>query len=721
MINKGEEDERLYEEAMTKGFIKAALAILIFVGVTGSGKSLFKRLVLGLPSLDFSPSTPLAVRSVSIVQVVVDGVKWEIVEPKRMMDIVAVAMKKGVPVLHSSWEKPVNLAFTSESSSDKIDDLSPASSYNAPNKQELPKSGFSSSELEQPNEWQHINRISMQNCKYALKRIDVDRELIQKMSTKPSEIVELGEVNFVYILDSGGQPPFREMLPHLIQQSSGIVLFQKLNERLDFKPTIKYREEGVEEKGYESELTNEQILQKYVQAVQSHKSTVFVIGTHRDLKDECEAESKADKDRRLLEAFQPVLGDNISLYDPGTPEQLIYPVDNTKRTEEEEKLAQAFRKAVIDKCMGEKVKIPLPWFMLEQLLQRLAEKMNVEVLSIEECTLAAEEKLLMPRDRCNAAIKYLSKLNILFYRPDILPQVVFSNVQVVLNKMTELVRCNHRMRNDTNAQNVPQGIKTTKGIDFKTRAEIDAELLKEFPSHYRPGLFEIADFLTLLEDLLIAGQLENGKHFIPSLLPDLSSEEVSKYRVISSDVPAPITFHYPEKWLPVGVVPALIVYLQNQHGWSPISRGGKPLCMYHNCIQFKLPGGKRGNVTMIDSTKFLEIHVSTSLKVGRQVCPRIRRMIECGLEEAHKSLHYKPPAAVVGLLCSSPDCGNKETHLALLDEDRESWTCSEDPNKGDDDLNENQKLWFAASERGHSSGILYWPFHISLSLSYISL
>ena len=110
LLNIGEEDEAMYSEAMTKGCIQSALALLIFVGVTGSGKSLFKRLVLGLSVPEFSPSTALAesaVCSMSICQVAVDGggvkMKWIPVEPKNMMDMVAKAIKDGVPLIESNW------------------------------------------------------------------------------------------------------------------------------------------------------------------------------------------------------------------------------------------------------------------------------------------------------------------------------------------------------------------------------------------------------------------------------------------------------------------------------------------------------------------------------------------------------------------------------------------------------------------------------------------
>ena len=665
---------------MANGFIEAALAILIFVGVTGSGKSLFQRLVLGQDVPEFSPSTPLAVRTMSICQVQVHGFKWKIVKPEEMMDIVA---KVGA-FMHSSKEKnerPKNVSQPSE-----------------PNKQlqrlsHTPKDVRLSTDKKQPELTQEDEESSFTK---ALNEIKIDQDLMRKMKSRTGA-VKLIDVNFVYILDSGGQPPFRELLPHLVQQSSGIVLFQKLNERLDFKPTIKYREEGVEEEGYECQLTNEQILHQYFQAVQALNSTVFVIGTHRDLEDKC-TESRAEKNRRLLEAFQPTLGGQIAFYKKENPfDELMFPVDSTSRESEEERTAESFRRAVTYHCIkkkGDEKKIPLPWFVLEQLLQLLAEKLNTNVLSIDECYEAAGKKVHIDCEKCRAALKYLGKLNIIFYRPDILPNVVFCNAQVILDKLTELARCSHRMQTNTKSKDlhIPQGMKSAKGSAFQNNAIIDAELLNEFPSHYRPCKFEPSDFLKLLKGLLIAGQLKNGEHFIPSLLPDLPSEEVSKYRVTSSDHLAPMTIHYSKSMIPVGVVPALIVHLQNVNGWSPFFDGVKPVCMKHNCMQFEMPGGKAGSLTLIDSTKFLEIHVKPKNKVSATVCSQIKDMLLSGLNEAHKSLHYDPPAAEVGLICSGV-CGNQKTHLATLDEERETWRCYEDKTEGDN-LNDKQNLWF---------------------------
>ena len=690
---------------MTGDYIESAFALLIFLGVTGSGKSLFKKLVLGLPVPKYSPSTPLAesaVRSMSMCRMIAvkDGIEWIIVKPQDMIDMVAKTIKEREhlesPVKQSS-QVDTKKGNTEECDSHPLNLTTQSTSQPEQEKQESVKVETQTQEaLHQ--EVTHGARKLSKKFVDALKGIKIDAQLLQK--SKSSKVLKLMDVNFIYLLDSGGQPPFREMLPHFVQQASAIVIVQKLNERLDFKPTIRYREKGGKvDEGYTSPLTNEQILYQYVQGVQSLKSKVFIVGTHRDREGECKDETRKIKNEKLVDAFRPVLGKQMELYKVGGPDQLIFPVDSVSREPDDKAVAEEFRKRVTENCMGTK-KIPLPWFVLEQLLQLLAQKMEVAALSIEECCEAAEKTLFMSRNVCEAGVRYLGELNIIFYSPDILPGVVFSNAQVILDKITELVHCNHALRtgDEGNTHAVPSCMGSSEKLEFRDFAQVTSDLLqKAFPSHYREDLFTPSDFLKLLKGLLIAGRLENGKHFIPSLLPDLPVEEIAKYHVNSPEHPAPLVIYYPKIWVPIGVMPSLVVYLQDKCQWTPSEKHDKPICLHHNCIQFKLPGGKPGNVVLIDSTKFLEIHVRPTLGPHPELCPTVRDNIMTGLEEAHKSLHYYSAEAKIGFLCSG-ECGNKQAHLATLDIKREAWVCSEGGVTGSY-FDKSQILWSLANTK----------------------
>ena len=380
----------------------------------------------------------------------------------------------------------------------------------------------------------------------------------------------------------------------------------------------------------------------------------------------------------------------------------MFPVDCTSRKQSDLETAKEFRKRIMSECEGRKEKIPLSWFILEQVLQSIAQEMKVTVLSIKECFEAAEQKLYMSSKSCQAAIEYLGKLNIMFYHPKILPAVVFVNAQVILDKITELVHCNHALRTNERATDDKVVPSCMRGISFRDLGQINAELLgKAFPSHYRGGLFTATHFVKLLEDLLIAGELKDENYFMPSLLPDLPVGEIEKYRVTlpehplpedlaSKQQPAPLVIYYHKMWLPVGVMSSLVVYLRNVSKWElAVDKCCKPACLYHNCVQFQLPKGIPGSVVLIDSTKFLEIHINSSFGLDNHlVC--IRDEIVNGLDYVHESLHYDSAEAKIGFLCS--DSHDEEPHLATVTTNADIWRCNEDHNIGGK-LSVQQKFW----------------------------
>ena len=693
---------------MKKGHVESVLPLILFMGVTGSGKTLFKRLLLGQSVPEFSPSTPLAepaVRTMSICQVAVGSAvgagdkKWEIVGPNKMIKMVANTIKGLVSLVDSAGEDSSNRDQTPKPTPQSKQARQVSKQISQPQKNETRDSTQHSitnvkSQASVPERsLTHTSYIAIDD---ALKEIQIDSDLLEKMKDSSTDIIgKLMDVNMLYLLDSGGQPPFREMLPHFVQKAAAIVLMLKLNERLDFKPTIRYREEeGKADEGYESQLTNEQIMHQYIQAVQTYASKVFIVGTHKDRVSKCQSETREIKNEKLLKAFSKPLLQNLELYKVGNPDQLIFPVDCTSRGAESERVAQEFRNRVIEKCMGKKKEIPLPWFILDQLLILLSEKMKAKILSTEECYKAAKEKLHMSQDMCESALKHLGELNIIFYLPNILPKVVFSTAQVLLDKITELVRCSHALRtsNEVTDSTVPSCMQSGEGLLFRNFAQVSAQLLeKAFPSHYREGLFNAVNFLELLEGLLIAAKLDDGNHFIPSLLlPDLSKENVSECRVTSLNHPAPLVIHYPKMWLPVGVVPSLVAYLRNECKWEIAQEHGTPACLYHNCIKFGLPEDEPGSIVLIDSTKFLEVYVKSAL--DSNLCHTIREDIMAGLKKAHESLHYDPPQVDIGFVCQKEQCKEKEPHLAKISENKNNWVCSENTEKGGP-LTEREYVW----------------------------
>ena len=83
--------------------------------------------------------------------------------------------------------------------------------------------------------------------------------------------------------------------------------------------------------------------------------------------------------------------------------------------------------------------------MFHQEMQSLSTKTKSELLSFEECCQVASRLHMV--DDTAAALKFFSDLNVILYYQDILPNVVFTNPQSLLNIVTEIIK---QIKYDTN-------------------------------------------------------------------------------------------------------------------------------------------------------------------------------------------------------------------------------------------------------------------------------
>ena len=88
-----------------------------------------------------------------------------------------------------------------------------------------------------------------------------------------------------------------------------------------------------------------------------------------------------------------------------------------------------------EKCVPPPYKIPIGWFLLEQ---DIIKATKGGVISRLEC-LGITAVLNIDANALRAALEYFDDLNIFLYYPSVLPEVVFCDPQIILDKVTELV------------------------------------------------------------------------------------------------------------------------------------------------------------------------------------------------------------------------------------------------------------------------------------------
>ena len=408
---------------------------------------------------------------------------------------------------------------------------------------------------------------------------------------------------------------------------------------------------------------------------------VFIVGTHRD-KVQLWHESRKAKNEKLIKMFQPVFGDKLVFYQQ---DELIFPVNAKTPTTEDKNVADEFRQAVTKACDKARIKVPLPWFVLEQQLQQLAAEKGVAVLSLREC-LGVAHQLHMNDHSFHAALDYFVDLNIIYYYRDILRNAVFCSSQVLLDKLSELVEYSHNLRGGPDTEVMSTQSAYNGGTQFRDHGIITVDLLEQFQKHYTKGVFTPADFLMLLRHLLIVADIDitKGVYFMPCLLPEISSEEIDKYRSGSRTPVAPILICFPGEWVSCGIFVTLVSFLQKETRWEIRLKHGTPVCLYHNCVQFDLPGDPVV-VTLIDSFAYLEVHTEVPLKLSCQICPKVLRAVLDGLEKAANIQGYnnqqtpqlaflcpqQPRSiAIKGRKCDS------DPHPAAVNNGHSWWTCS---------------------------------------------
>ena len=108
--------------------------------------------------------------------------------------------------------------------------------------------------------------------------------------------------------------------------------------------------------------------------------------------------------------------------------------------------------------------------------------------------------------------------NVFLHYPEVLPQTVFCDPQVVLTKVTELVEYHHKLLHSPD-----EGVAAESDlVTFRDHGLLSVELLRKFPKHYTEGLFTPHDLLKVLVSVrAIAMTSVGGEFLMPALLPHL--------------------------------------------------------------------------------------------------------------------------------------------------------------------------------------------------------
>ena len=713
--------EELLTKAMQEGCVECTSIILLLVGVAGAGKSSFGHILFDNEKgslLTVRHSTPLAqaaIRAVTTTVASVDATNSESVSWKRissdglqrlLADFSHAKQLKDLP--NQAPQTPDEVALPMSPPRLPEEQLSTNSYNQSINPEESSRPSPSTDQVtpmqlpvleeatESPrppllNENLRTKETVMKICEYI-----AHSKFIGSLKSIPPQ-------TWVYLIDSGGQPQFQELLPLFVKSASAVAFFVKLNERLDYHPLVEYYSEGKPHgEPYSSPLTHNEVLKNSLHTMQSRLDAggkqkcpkLLFVGTFLDKVHDCDesVETKNAAINDMISCSECFRKSLISHYDYNP----LFCVNAREPNEHDYEVANQFKQSVVKQfTTSEPFEIPIRWFVFEQILQELSSLNKSPVFSMKQCKEVASWLNMNP-DTLHVPLRYLVRHNIVSWFENILPDVIFTSAQVILDKVTELVERSYILCNSSDPTNTASGrfLYSIEGIwrDFRHYGCITEEILSEFPKHYNND-FTPSKLLKLWLELFVVAEDSPGQYFMPCILRNLPNEDLHNYRIsdtAESDA-SPVVIHYPKQFFPTGVFSCLISYLRNKSKWKILKERNQPKCFFKNCVQLSI---RRIIITIIYSQQFIEVHPTWKIATSGDDCHKdvrwIRTTIEEGLNEVADLQSYEHLTPEFGIFC--PNRHIESLHVACKDEDN-YWECTLDGALGGK-LTEKQLWWF---------------------------
>ena len=679
----------MFDEAMTHGYVEARDIKALIFGAAGTGKTHTIALLMDEEPSAIRRSTPCATRPVRVDKLEKEGGKWVRVTHDQLSQTIAdtstmlpqnpSTARKATSSTPSSARTPVGTSESKTASKPKTASTENATAASTP-REKVSSASTSSAEDEL------LRRIEMspygRRAKKAFKR---DR---------------------ITLIDTGGQPQFHEVLPMFMGETSASMFTIKLDDSLDDHPLIEFYDDSGHLVGScRSPFTNQQILMMCMRVIQSQASqsqdglcpTPIFVGTHKDLEQQCTSETREDKNRKIHDMLPPAVQEN-AIYCGEKMKELIFAVNAKTPGPLEKKIAAELRRVIVERSRVKPKRIPLRWHALELALQKLMLELGRGVLSKAE-GLAVARRFHFTDESFEEALKYLDNLNILFFYKDVLPNVIFCDPQVLLDKVTELVEHSYRLQTAA-CQDVATEGKLRK---FRDQGIITLEFLskKEFRRHYVPGLFNPGELLKLFKKLLIVSPITEDEFLMPCLLRVTQEPTLL---ATSSSVPS-LLFYFPHSPL-LGVFCALVAYLLSQAKWKLLfdTSSRSPVKVDRNSVQFEVPGGLPGVITLSDSfLTYFQVSIQLPEKAPRAlcstVCPQIRETITAGLRKASSALHYNNSVPKDAFFCLEHGTSVSATpHASVVNRTLMLMTCTLNPAEFCTTLTEEHLVWFHSSD-----------------------
>ena len=694
-----EEAQTIVDQALASGSLRQRNTVAVVVGIVGSGKTWLIHRLFRLNPPDRYTSTGIAEKSFrGLLHRIANMDSWKLLSQEDILEFLAPFLKAGL-----TKADIVSLAktFTEAEASQPTAAVSPAKTsiegeapqrtvsqakitkdVPQPTATDVPSPSHSHATVAQPQPEKNYATQAMIN-------------LVQTVEGyKKSFIVE-----FLHMVDTGGQPELIEIMPSLVHNSNFTVLVLNLAQSLDEYPPIDFHEDGrAFKRPHPSVLTNRQVIHQYACTLQAKRPThtgtsqpsmFTVIGTHRDCVKGKLSETLAAVNKELKSIFLPAMEDELIVY--RSHDEIIFPVNLLEPDDNDKIVLEQIRQKISDAHKVEEAevpRVPVSFFMFEQNAIKYAEKKQAQdrqvmVLSFDECVHIGTE-LKMSSEVVRAALIYFHRYNIFLYFQDVLPNLVFLAPQVPLDFVNAIVAFSYKVKSGA----LP-ALKA-KFVRFCNEGIITEEMLcdhKSLSSCFVPGIYESQHAITLFRHIYTIAELTNEEPLATSQHPvthssrlgQKSSTRSREYLMVSlladkKDIVdylpspskvAPLVIHFSCGCVPNGCFGNVISSLISKNNWKVCqTEEGKPACLAHNIVTLRDPM-LPVTITIVNHIQHLEIHVNMANIEGHfsEICSNIRTKTFSALKNVFKVMRFEDIQVEPAFLCP---CKCSPSHAATI-------------------------------------------------------
>ncbi|XP_064400715.1 uncharacterized protein LOC135346877 isoform X4 [Halichondria panicea] len=702
------ESKRLFDEGMKHGHVLVNIVNMLVFGPAGTGKTNLKHLLTNKPpplQRDSTPcmEKPVRIRPVSNAKFRSTGRGWEEMSQSKLRNLLAqiiaklpkestdpsTASRVAESLKKMTTTEPRSISGSDEQLSDSDEPFSDCSSSN--DSDEI--SG--SAKLDEA-----IDEVIASVVSGVAEELKPASQGTDQLSSSDQQEGELFDSNWVYVTDCGGQPQFHDISPLFIKHISVALIVLRLIDELSSFPSDEYYKDGqLVGSPHASHMTLGETLQSLIRSIESHtsqdkKPKMIFVGTFLDQLKSLNTLTK--RNQEILDMLPPDIKKLLVYEDLGL-NNLIFGLNTISR--DDDSLATANRiRITVERSIPLQVKMPIWWSFLDSLLQSLSATLERGVLSKQECLRLATRFRYALQD-LEAALDFFDEVCIAHYYPSILPNTVFVDAQIPLDKITELSQHAISLRS---AEVKSHSTLSSGGIEaewkrFRDEGIINLKFLRFFEKHYVEGIFSPEDMLLIMKKLLVIAPIplvESTTHqvefFMPSLLKSAPIAELDKVR--SSSVP--LAIHFPSGCIRSGVFCCTVVDVMRRLGWEAVLPSSGPILFAKNCIQFRIPS-RPCVISLVDSFSRIEVYVEAPPPLRKELCPIVCSQLMESIKAACVVLNYNNDTPKAAIFCPCKKSGNK-LHVADVSVDG-YWMCSLHAREWGE-LSDQHRIWLDNSE-----------------------